>query len=233
MDANKYEKQLREFISQNTQMRPEFINYYKQPMLQDDTVTTGFDTHYIYHVAWAIAKINSNPPIKHIDFASSLHFSTAICSILPTTFVDYRPAMLHLNNLNCVAGDLTNESQWIEKKYPSVSCMHVVEHIGLGRYGDNLDVNGDVKAMTSLKNMVSLNGRLLFVVPVGKPSIYFNAHRVYSSRWIADFFKDKFSLKEFYFIPGPVEQKPITNCDFLYTENYSYGCGCFEFVKHS
>lgn len=230
MDAEKYNRQLQEFVSQNTQLRPEFAHYYTQPMLQDDTSLTGFDTHYVYHVAWAIGKINAAPPSGHVDFASSLHFCTAISSVTSTTFVDYRPASLYMDNLTCVAGDLTDKTQWEGHSYPSVSCMHVVEHIGLGRYGDQLDVNGDIKAMNNLKNLVADGGRLLFVVPVGKPSIFFNAHRVYSAKWIAEFFSDSFKLNEFYFIPGPTEQKPILNCDLNRADDFSYGCGCFEFL---
>ena len=145
MDANQYRSQLIQFIPKNKEIRPEFEDYYQQPILSDDSATTGFDAHYIYHVAWAIGKINKSPPLTHIDFASSLYFCTAISSVVPTTFVDYRPVILQMKNLTCLAGDLTDSSQWNEKSFPSVSCMHVVEHIGLGRYGDQLDINGDIK----------------------------------------------------------------------------------------
>jgi hypothetical protein len=108
--------------------------------------------------------------------------------------------------------------------------MHVVEHIGLGRYGDPLNVHGDVIAMNNLRRSLRSGGRLLFVVPVGKPAIYFNAHRVYSATWIRDFFATRLRLKEFYFIPGPVDQAPIRGCDLKVPDVYDYGCGCFEFV---
>lgn len=231
MNTSTYESQLAAFVSGNTVERPEFTGYFRYPCLSDDTPKTNFDTHYTYHVAWAIRKILSSPPAAHCDVSSSLSFCTAICSVVPTMFIDYRPAPIHLEQLTCMRGDLSDNSQWADRQYASLSCMHVVEHIGLGRYGDPLDIHGDTTAMRNLMQSVAENGRLLFVVPVGTPQIYFNAHRVYSARWIADFFKPDFQLREFYLIPGPIEMPPLLNCELEYADTLEYACGCFEFVK--
>jgi hypothetical protein len=57
--------------------------------------------------------------------------------------------------------------------------MHVIEHIGLGRYGEALDPDGDLKAIRELVRVLAAGGNLLVVVPVGRPRIQFNAHRIY------------------------------------------------------
>lgn len=231
MDNQMYESQLTSFMGASMVDRPEFVNYYRQPCLGDDTKSTGFDSHYVYHVAWAIRKILANLPVEHTDVSSSINFCTAICSVVPTTFIDFRPAPIHLEGLKCIAGDLTDSTQWPENSYSSLSCMHVVEHIGLGRYGDELGVSGDIVAMTNLMTSLRVGGRLLFVVPVGRPEIYFNAHRVYSATWVARFFSSTCALKEFYFIPGNESINPVMNCDLSFTEQFVYGCGCFEFIR--
>ena len=231
MNDSTYESQLAVFIAANTVGRPEFSTYYRYPCLNDDTINTNFDTHYTYHVAWAIRKILVSPPVSHCDVSSSLGFCTAICAVVPTTFIDYRPAPIQLDQLTCKQGDLTNDSQWGDGQYESLSCMHVVEHIGMGRYGDQLDIHADTVAMRNLKRAVAANGRLLFVVPVGIPEVYFNAHRVYSASWVANFFKPEFQLKEFYFIPGSSHLPPVLNCDLTYPDSFKYACGCFEFIK--
>ena len=82
----------------------------------------------------------------------------------------------------------------------SLSCMHVVEHIGLGRYGDEIDPNGDIKAINELKRVTAKNGDLLFVVPVGKPRVQFNAHRIYSYEMIIEYFNG-FELIDYCLIP--------------------------------
>ncbi|MDR1911439.1 MAG: DUF268 domain-containing protein [Helicobacteraceae bacterium] len=53
------------------------------------------------------------------------------------------------------------------------------EHDGLGRYGDPIDPNGDIKAMQTARNALNENGILFFGVPLGKDALYWNAHRIY------------------------------------------------------
>ena len=55
--------------------------------------------------------------------------------------------------------------------------MHVIEHIGLGRYGDSLDTHGDVKAAKELMRVLGINADLLIVLPVGKSKISYNTGR--------------------------------------------------------
>jgi len=231
MNPEIYEAQLIEFVNANATQRPEFTEYYRHPVLNEDTELTGFDTHYIYHVAWAIKKIADAKPAEHVDISSSLNFCTTVCSLVPTTFIDYRPANIFMENLRCTSGNLTDNSHWIEDSYASLSCMHVVEHIGLGRYGDQLNVNADIVAMNNLIRALKKGGRLLFVVPVGEPGIYFNAHRIYSASWIANFFSKSCELKEFYLIQGPHDLQPVYNCDLAEADKFPYACGCFEFIK--
>jgi len=54
-----------------------------------------------------------------------------------------------------------------------------VEHSGLGRYGDELDPNGDIKAMKVLLDKTRVGGLCFLAVPMGKDEILWNAHRVY------------------------------------------------------
>ena len=82
----------------------------------------------------------------------------------------------------------------------SLSCMHVVEHVGLGRYGETLDYDGDLKAIAEVKWVVTAGGSLILAVPVGRPKIVFNAHRIYSYEQILLYFEG-FELREFALIP--------------------------------
>jgi hypothetical protein len=107
--------------------------------------------------------------------------------------------------------------------------MHTIEHIGLTRYGDKLDNEGDLKAISELKRVVSENGNLLIVVPIGKPKIIFHAHRIYSYSQIISYF-DGFSLKNFSLITDSNDFiNPSTE---LEANKQNYGCGCFWFVKN-
>lgn len=53
------------------------------------------------------------------------------------------------------------------------------EHDGLGRYGDPLDPNGDIKAMKKMKEILKSQGLFFLSVPVGIDTLTWNAHRIY------------------------------------------------------
>ena len=124
-------------------------------------------------------KVKEIHPAKHTDISSSLYFSGIVSAFVPVDFYDYRPADLHLSDLTSAHADLT-KLFFANASIDSLSCMHTVEHIGLGRYGDRIDPSGDLKAINELTRVVAAGGSFLFVVPVGKPKIEFNAHRIYS-----------------------------------------------------
>lgn len=200
------------------------------PVLFENTPFTRFDTHYVYHTAWAARKVKEIGAHEHLDISSSLYFSSIVSAFIPVRFYDYRPANLNLSNLSSFSADLTQlhfESDSID----SLSCMHTVEHVGLGRYGDPIDPEGDTKAISELIRVTKKGGSLLFVVPIGKPKIQFNAHRIYSYQMVFDMFKTC-TLKEFSLIPdNAIEKGMIYNATKEQSDKQEYGCGCFWFIK--
>jgi SAM-dependent methyltransferase len=200
------------------------------PCLYDRTSETGFDRHYIYHPAWAARILVKSSPLKHVDISSTLHFATIVSAFLKVDFFDYRPAPLRLSNLSSSAADLINlrfESESIE----SLSCMHVIEHIGLGRYGDPVDIDGDKKAARELARVLANNGRLIVAIPVGRPRIQFNAHRIYSHEQVLELFSELILLEHALVPDGLAEDGLIQNADSSLINSQSYGCGCYVFTK--
>lgn len=204
----------------------------RYPCLDDRTTSTVFDRHYVYHTAWGARVLAETKPKRHIDISSTLYFSGIVSAFIPVDFYDYRPAKLELSGLSSSSADLTNlpfDSRSIE----SLSCMHVLEHIGLGRYGDPLDPDGDLKGMRELQRTVAAGGNLLVAVPVGIPRICFNAHRVYSYEMIVKRF-DELQLEEFALIPQESENGGlIRNADPGLVCREKYACGCFLFRRET
>lgn len=199
-------------------------------LIYEDTHETSFDTHYIYHPAWAARILAQTKPQLHIDISSILSFSTTISAFIPVQFYDYRPANIKLDNFSAGKADLLS-LPFADDSVESLSCMHTIEHIGLGRYGDNIDPDGDIKAINELKRVTAKNGNLLFVVPIGKPKVVFNAHRIYSYSQILDYF-NSFELKDFFLIPDDaLKNGPIKNGTREDADRQDYGCGCFWFKK--
>ena len=197
------------------------------PCLKDRIIKTPLDHHYTYHPAWAARILAKTKPEFHVDISSILSFSTIVSAFVPVKFYDYRPADLKLSNLESGSEDL-NKLSFESGSIPSLSCMHTVEHIGLGRYGDKIDPMGDIKSIDELKRVLQPGGDLLFVTPVGKPRIEFNAHRIYSYEQILEYFSP-LVLKEFSLIPDAGGL--ITNADPNLVKDQNYACGCFWFKK--
>jgi SAM-dependent methyltransferase len=200
------------------------------PCLTDATAQTHFDRHYVYHTAWAARVLSrlSPRPARHVDIASSLYFAAIASAFVPVAHYDYRPPDLSLPNLTCARADLTN-LPFADGSVPSLSCMHVVEHVGLGRYGDQLDPDADLAAMRELSRVLAPGGTLLFVVPVGRPRIQFNAHLIYAHDQILESFP-QLDLVEFALVPDRTDPNGpalIERATKHQADRQRYGCGCF------
>ena len=201
------------------------------PCYNDATSYSGFDKHYIYHTGWASRVLSVNRPKKHIDISSSLYFCVNASAFVPMEYYDYRPAKIMLDGLVCKYCDLMC-LPFEDNQIESISCMHVIEHIGLGRYGEPLDYNGDIKAAQELMRVTASGGALLIVVPIGSETrIQFNAHRIYKYDDFVKMFPGMV-VKEFSLIPDDDnEEGLIRNADVTLADKQNYGCGCFLFRK--
>jgi SAM-dependent methyltransferase len=202
------------------------------PCLGEDTGTAGFDRHYTFHTAWAARILAQTRPPLHHDISSAIYFSTLVSAFIPVHFYDYRPARLPLSGLTSGKADLLR-LPFASNSLVSLSCMHVVEHVGLGRYGDRLDPEGSFKAIAEIKRVIAPGGTLLFVTPIGaQPRVQFNAHRIFSLKLVQECFADLFDLREFALIPDdPDDGDLVVSPPQELTDRQYYGCGCFWLQK--
>jgi len=231
----RFRKELKAFksLSSNYESRFSLKNEDNFACMDDNTSATGFDRHYIYHTSWAARYIKNNNIEHHVDISSTLFFSGVVSAFCKIDFYDYRPASLVLSNLKSESADLCNlffENNTIQ----SLSCMHTVEHVGLGRYGDPYDYDGDLKAIKELARVLAIGGDLLFVVPIGNEArIQFNAHRIYTKQQVINYFEmEGLKLKEFTLIPeNEKDGGLVVNPSDELLNTQRYGCGCFIFTK--
>jgi len=200
------------------------------PCLDDRTADTPFDRHYLYHPAWAARVLARTRPKRHVDISSIVSFSAIISAFMPVEFLDIRPANISLDNLNSRAANLL-KLPFSDDSIESLSCMHVIEHVGLGRYGEPIDPDGDLGAIRELTRVLAPGGTLLIVVPVGRPRIAFNAHRIYDHEAFRGYF-DQLELVDFTLIRDRADGEgllPNPSGELVRAE--SYGCGCYWFRK--
>ncbi len=223
--------QYKRFSDLNRRLRPELSNHWNDrwPRLDDKTEHLPFDAHYVYHTAWAARVLAEVRPDRHVDISSYTYFATIASAFVPVDFYDYRPAEIQLSNLHCGKADLC-DLQFEDRSLESVSCMHTIEHIGLGRYGDPLDAEGDQRAFRELQRVVAPEGNLIVVVPVGHPRIQFNAHRIYDPQMICEQLSE-LSLHRWAVLPDDSSRGLVEDPDPSFVSKQRYACGCFWFRR--
>jgi hypothetical protein len=197
------------------------------PCLHDKTQTAKFDNHYFYQDIWAARNIFESKTQKHIDVGSRIDFVGFLTSFTKTIFVDIRPLKADLENFESIKGDILS-LPFEDNSISSLSCLHVAEHIGLGRYGDSLDPLGTKKACKELARVLSKDGNLYFSLPLGKPRLCFNSHRIHSASQIIQYF-DGLKLVEFSGVDD--EGTFRKNIDVDAFDGANYACGLFWFKK--
>ena len=133
-----------------------------------------------------VANIVKNlPSTLHVDIGSRLDGFVSQCSLVKDLIsYDYRQESqlkygIHFSHVDlldydCVYGALnSHHGQRI-----SISCLHTLEHLGLGRYGDKLSLQAFENGLSNLLLSTPVNSSLIISFPVGIPRIYFNAHRI-------------------------------------------------------
>ena len=197
------------------------------PCLTDRVTGTPFDPHYFFQAAWLARRLHQAMPLLHIDIGSSVMMLNVLSASTKTIFVDYRPLRVRLSNFVPLGGDIVH-MPLRTGTITSLSCLHVIEHVGLGRYGDPINPDGSQLAAAELQRVLQPGGRLFLSVPVGRERVCFNAHRVFSPSTIRAFLQE-LQLKSFSLVDdsGQLnEDIPLEAADSL-----EYGCGLFEFVK--
>lgn len=204
---------------------PKFANM--QPCLGDWTTHTPFDAHYFYQGAWLARRLGNQSPAKHVDIGSSVMTIGVLSAHVETVFVDFRPIKANLSGLTPLAGNILDLS-FADSSIPSLSCLHVIEHIGLGRYGDPIDPMGSIKAAGELQRVLLPGGKLYLSLPVGRQRICFNAHRVHAPETVLQMFP-KMKLLEFSWVDDAGnfhEDTPVGEAKLQ-----EYACGMFLLEK--
>lgn len=136
-------------------------------------------TYYFYQDTWAFRKIAERRPAQHVDVGSTALLVGCIAGLVPTVSIDVRPLEARIPGLEVRTGNIT-QLPFADGSVMSLSSLCVIEHIGLGRYGDPLDPEGTRKAAVELARVLAPGGDLYVSVPIGRSYVAFNAHRSFT-----------------------------------------------------
>lgn len=68
----------------------------------------------------------------------------------------------------------------------SLSCLHALEHFGLGRYGDPIDPQGFVRGLANMARLLKPGGVFYLSTPIGAERVEFSANRVFEPRAVVE-----------------------------------------------
>jgi len=207
------------------------------PCLTDRFASSGSASGHYFHQDLLIAgKIFINNPQMHYDVGSRVDgFVAHVASFRKIYVLDIRPLQSKTKNIifeqqNFMAPLKDNLKECTD----SLSCLHALEHFGLGRYGDTVDCDGYLKGLENLYEMLKPNGKLYFSVPIGKQRIEFNAHRIFSVKYLLELFNGKYQIDNFSYVDDKgylYENAELTETNIANNFNCKYGCGIFEMRK--
>ena len=75
-----------------------------------------------------------------------------------------------------------------------------MEHFGLGRYGDELDVLGHLRGFEAISKLLLQGGIFYLSVPMGHQRVEFNAHRVFSLSYLREMCEFTFHISGFSYV---------------------------------
>jgi len=230
---------IKEYVTLKKQNR-ETGNRYKlkfnSPCPHDKYAPGGAGSGHYFHQDLLVARrIFQRKPIKHVDVGSRVDgFVAHVASFRTIEVFDIRPQSAPISNIVFKQVDFMHPKIELTAYCDSLSSLHALEHFGLGRYGDPININGHLLGLDNLYKILQPNGVLYLSVPIGSERIDFNSHRVFAIQTILETTNDRFELIRFSYVDDKGDfhenikldsQNIHSNCGCY------YGCGIFEFKK--
>lgn len=205
------------------------------PILDEGSKPAGSATgHYFHQDLYVARRIHERNPRRHIDVGSRVDgFVAHVATFRDVEVIDVRPLASTTPGISFLCADLMQElPEDLQGATDSLSCLHAIEHFGLGRYGDPLDFNGHVKGLTNLHRMLEPGGTLYLSTPIScRQRIEFNAHRVFAVPRLCALLQPLFDIQAFAFVDDQGNLNThvdVREPQAQHTWGLNYGCGIFE-----
>ena len=203
------------------------------PIIDEFRDSAGTASGHYFHQDLVVAQyIFDSNPIRHIDFGSRIDsFVAHVAAFRKIEVFDIRPLPdCGHQNIEFQQMDLMDITSVVPVT-DSISCLHTIEHFGLGRYGDTVNPKGHLIGFNNLVNMLEHGGRLYISFPISiNNEVHFNAHRSFKPKDILSWAPNRIELIRFDYVDdrGKIHMNfDLENTNFEVT----YGCGIYTFKK--
>jgi hypothetical protein len=183
--------------------------------------------------------IHDAKPQKHVDVGSRVDgFVAHVASFREIEVFDVRPTINQIPGVVFKQADLMQPvvlpSAGGRGYCDSISCLHAIEHFGLGRYGDPIDPQGYERGIANMAQWLKPDGRFYLSTPIGQERVEFNANYVFDPRTIIRCTESSgLNLVELTVIGagGVVRQVKPSEDALLELAGCLYNLGIFVFIK--
>jgi hypothetical protein len=237
--ATGYTWHTRDFLAFRSMLQPgsgwDVVRW--RPQLMDRHAEAGSMRGAYFHQDLHVAqRIHAANPRRHVDVGSRIDgFVAHVASFRAIEIVDIRPTSVTVPNISALQANMMDVESVPEAICDSVSCLHALEHFGLGRYGDPIDPRGHERGLDGLVRLLEPGGTLYLSVPVGPQAVLFNCHRRFHGTTILDLVGERLRLTRLDLVDdrgdmhrdlplSTVRDDPALGC-------VREGCGIFEFTK--
>jgi hypothetical protein len=207
------------------------------PSLTDRTAESGVARGAYFHQDLLVARrVHARAPRRHLDVGSRVDgFVAHVASFREIEVLDIRPQRAAVPGLRFLQHDLQQPAGALRAAFDSVSCLHALEHFGLGRYGDPIDPEGWRGGFAHLVELVAPGGWLYFSVPIGPQRVEFNSHRVFGLATLVELARiHDLEIIGFHWVDdaGDLHSDAALTPELLASDAGCWmGCGIFEFRR--
>lgn len=195
-------------------------------------VASGHYFHQDLHVAQLIFR---NEPRRHVDVGSRVDgFVAQVAAYRTIEVFDIRDLSVRVPNITFHQRDIMQDRPDLDGCTDSLSCLHTLEHFGLGRYGDPVDFDGYQKGWENLGRMLAPGGRFYFSTPIGRQRIEFDAHRVFAVPFLLEMMRGRYRIQGFAYVDDAGDMhRDADPTGAQGADNFGcrFGCGIFELIK--
>ena len=145
-------------------------------------------SEYFWQDLLVARAIYAAKPDKHVDIGSRVDgFVAHVASYREIEVLDVRPVSTSVPGVVFRQADLMNPASMptsSEGYCDSLSCLHAIEHFGLGRYGDPINPLGYQRGIVNMAQLLTIRGTFYLSTPIGQERVEFNANWVFDPRSI-------------------------------------------------
>lgn len=192
-------------------------------------------SEYFWQDLLVARKIFESKPGKHVDIGSRVDgFVAHVASFREIEVFDVRPITAQIPGVRFKQCDLMQHVEGMEDYCDSLSCLHALEHFGLGRYGDPVDPQGFERGLANMARLLVKEGAFYLSVPIGVERVRFNANRVFDPQMIVGLAEHhSLELTSLIVIQsgGEVKECDVATTNLSDLAGQQYALGIFVFNK--